>query len=520
MPLAAVLLFVGPAGATAGDDCDQDCAGEAACEVEASDCLLEAGRTREAIARLKPMVEGNPGEPGHVQRLARAYLADGNPFWAERVLRNALAKDPDNCGTRSWLAWVHLEQGLLEESEEVLGLPGCPKTSAERGRWALLRAYAASAGEGSDPGPHLEEAGEVPELLPEDLELLGHLRAKSDPGWIPPVDLRVESTLGYTSNATAGLLVDASEPGPSSAVARLDLIGRFAWRTRGRVRPALDLSFVGYGLPDEDAREFSFAQVRARPGVILGRAYPRLLIGYKADVFFFERGGGSPYFQAHRGEVEMESTKFVLYAGGGRRLIDEPGRDRTEFDGGGGWSAPLSRRVRLLLGATARYHLASNVAYDLVGGTALVVLRGDGPRGLAGQLTLSGGLDHYSSSKGYEGFFTPPSEDKRRDVLWGGSVAVWGPPWGSVRLGAVYDYARRDSNAETATSDYDFEEHRAMLRLRWSARLDPFAPRAARAAGHVALDYGLGEAASADERMREMLQQDDADRRSSCGCGG
>jgi len=520
-PLASV-----PAWAAAGQGCAKDCRGDAACEVEVSDCLIETGQLRPAIDRLKGVIETNPNEPAYALRLARAYLADDNPFWAQRVLQNALASNPDDCEARAWLAWVHLRQGLIEESKEVLGRPGCPSTQAERGRWALLRAYSESTGEEGDPVPHLEEAAEAPEMLPEDVELLDHLRKKSDPGWISPLDLRVESMVGYTSNATAGLLVDASEPGPSSAVIRLDLIGRFVWPARGRLRPALDLGLLGYALPDEEAREFSFGQVRARPGVILGRTYPRLLIGYKADVFFFERDGSTPYFQAHRGEIEMEAERYVLYAGGGRRLIDEPGRDRTEIDGGGGWSVRLSRRVRLLLGATGRYHIASNVAYDLVGGTGLVIFRGNAPKGFSGQLTLSGGMDHYPSSRGYGSFFTPPSDDKRRDALWGVSAVLWAPPWGGVRLGLVYDYARRDSNAETEAigetpaRDYDFQEHRAMLRARWTMSLNPFAPRARRPDGHVGLDYGLGAADLADERMREMLQQDDADRRSSCGCGG
>jgi hypothetical protein len=54
--------------------------------------------------------------------------------------------------------------------------------------------------------------------------------------------------------------------------------------------------------------------------------------------------------------------------------------------------------------------------------------------------------------------------------------------------------------------------------LRWDVTLDPWAPRVIAPGDHVALEYGLDSAAGAgadEERIQDLLRQDEAARRSS-----
>ena len=88
------------------------------CERGAAEQLLERGELRPAVERLRAAVARYPDEPALTLLLARAYLLDGNLFWAERTLaarrspadrttcRSEPGSPPFTCvrGTRSWPA--------------------------------------------------------------------------------------------------------------------------------------------------------------------------------------------------------------------------------------------------------------------------------------------------------------------------------------------------------------------------------------------------------------------------------
>ena len=90
-----------------------------------------------------------------------------------------------------------------------------------------------------------------------------------------------------------------------------------------------------------------------------------------------------------------------------------------------------------------------------------------------------------------------------------------------VRAGMRYELAWRNSTADLSVGldNYDYTEHRAVIGLRWAWGGDPWLPRAMRPSDHVALDYGVEEGTGSgdEERIRDILRQDEAARRgSSC----
>jgi predicted Zn-dependent protease len=90
--LAAAILISG----SEPGECDL------ACERQSAAQLLARGETRTAIEYLKHARERFPDDRGLILLLARSYLLEDNLFWAERTLRDAVAKWPFR---RFWQRW-------------------------------------------------------------------------------------------------------------------------------------------------------------------------------------------------------------------------------------------------------------------------------------------------------------------------------------------------------------------------------------------------------------------------------
>jgi hypothetical protein len=435
--------------------------------------------------------------------------------------------DGPDCEARSRLAWQRLQRSDLDGAEALLRRPGCPRPGPEEGRWLVLRAALLQARtfDAAARGA-LARFAKLAAVYPEDLDLYAHLRrqAFSTPG--APLTLRLDLLGGWTSNALAGLPLDPSTPGPRSPFVRADLNGRLLLPRRGAVQPSLEGLLSGFALTDDESQRWTSGQVLLRPGVLLGRD-TRVLLAYKLDLYLMNQKGAVLYYQAHRAEAEVQWRRLLAFAGVGWRQFGDAARTRAELDGGVGWSFAPGRRLRLILVGSLRYQLADDVVYDVAGGTALVNARVALGRGVALQVGGTAGYDHYVSSGEQRGLELFGLVGKRRDWLATATATLWSPAWGGLRLGLGYDYARRDSNAarpdasSVAGFPFGYQEHRVAVRLRWTGEFDPWTPRATTLPGHVPLDYGIGPSGGTmdEERIQDLLRQDEADRRSGCGCG-
>jgi hypothetical protein len=533
LALAVVALLVPIRSARAGDACVEDCLGEVACEVRVTDCLFRMERARDAIKRLKDLVRANPEQTFYSRLLARAYLKDNNPFWAQRTLQKNLALDPADCESRSWLAWVHISNGNLTLAREVLAGEGCPGAAPDRCRWLILQGFMAQSE--NDPAVAtlaLQAVQEQDEMYAEDLRAWRIMRAAADPGFISPLEIRMDLWAGYTSNAEAGSPTDSSTSGIGSAFGRLDLFSRFVYPLDGFVRPTVEGSLKGHGIYEESARKLSYLEMSVRPGLVFGRGFPRATLGYKADLLLINHDEKSPFYEGHRLELEVETKGPLVFAGFGKRLFRESGRSRWEVDGGIGGGVTLHERVQLLLAGSFRIYVANSEQYNLVGGTALAVMRVGVGLGIQLRIGLSVGFDEYLDSGGDRGLIAFGTRKQRIDVLTKPSVEVWSPSFGGFRAGFGYEFAWRNSTADGIpdyanvedkykhADDYGYLEHRALFKVRWAFDLNPWAPREVKPLDHVALDYGLeGSQGSGpdQERIQDLLRQDEAARRgSSC----
>jgi hypothetical protein len=524
------VLFLLPAHASA-DACPTGC-GDLPCHLKAARCLIEAGKAKQVKDQLRPLVGEHPESAELHLLLARAYLDLGNTVWARRVLyqaaRGSLDKD---CQVRAWLIWIHLGKAELDLARSLLDEGSCPGgDSTTAARWHLLRATLARHRQQPEKArEQVVAARDAADLLPEDQDLLAWLDGYARPGALPPVQLRAEAGVGYTTNGVMSSPVDPSSPGitaeTKSPVMTLDLLASFEPPWGRRVRPLLEAGLRSLVLFDSSVKDYTYFNMSLRPGLSLGRA---LRLYYRGQLFLLSGDdkydeGPRTFYETHRGELEWEaSSRVSLWAGGGRSIFREKPRTRTELDGGVGLTLQ-PWRLRVLTAVSLRGHLAANAAdccdpvgtcsckpYNLFGATVLgSATMPAGPLSLRARLVLS--LDYLPDSKGYF-----DANNHRRDLLVKGAAEAWSPSWHGLRAGLSYEVSHRASTA----SLYEYTDHRVLGRLRWRIGWDPWAPGVASPPrGHVPLPYGVSGAGGGleDERIQDLLRQEDAAQRgSSC----
>jgi len=490
--------------------------------------LLSAGQPRQARELLKKGRSRHQAHRALNLLLARSYWELGNLVWVRRTL-NMLAKAlPKDCLVRSWQIRLHLKQAELQQADDLLVQEECPGESAAiKGRWELLRATLARYRQ--DP----EEAAEAialvragAQLFEEDRPLLGSLSSYALPWRVVPLRLRLEVGEGYTSNGLMSTPADVASSGAGeetgSAMLSLDAQVQMEAPISEWFRPVLELGLRSMLLLNgadvsssnqAASWDYSYLKLNLRPGVALGP----LRVFYASQIFLLTGGdkytenkeGPRWYYETHRGELEWEPLSWlILWGGAGTSLFREQARTRIEVDGGVGVLGPVWR-LRLLGAVTVRKHLAELDAYSLWGGTLLgsATLPLDY---LSIRTRLIVSFDLYPDSAA---FFK--NIDDRQDWLIKGGLELWSRSWHGQRAGLCYEISHRLSSVP----EYQYMDHRVLVRIRWSWQWDPWAPKTATPpADHVALPQRTGGPDRLeDERIQDMLRQEDAARRgSSC----
>jgi hypothetical protein len=468
------------------------------------------------IPRLKEAIKREPLREELRLMLARAYLRDGNDFWALRTLTAAAEMDPRDCNLGLWMAWIQIRLGALDNARTLLG-GACARWEPDRARALLLRAMAEQRAGGKDEAVALlEQARQAAMAYAEDREALGLLSRQLDTAYLPPLQGRVDIGLGFTSNARAGSPTDPASAGEdaSSPMAQLTAWLRFVPPVGVWVRPSVEVEARSLQLVSDAGRDFSYLTLSGRPGLLLGRRGPRVLLAYRYEALLLAGSdhyadGPLWFYESHRGEAELELGEILtLWGGAGWRGFREVGRSRLEVDGGLGLARNVGSRLRMVGALSGRFHDARKDPYDLMGGSLLLSAELRLPRRWSARAGLLGSLDYYPRSAGY---FDAKAASDRRDVLVKLSGSVFAPPLaGQVKVGLTYEFSKRQSTAEP----YAYDDHRLLAKLIWTFHADPWLPTAATPMRHVPLDYGLRSSEQA-ERVQDLLRQDEAAQRSS-----
>jgi len=475
--------------------------------------LLFAGKAEEAIPLLKAEIEREPLKKSLRLLLAAAYLDDGNDFWALRTVTAAVAVFPEDCNLFLWQAWIRIKQGALDQARELLDT-ACTAWPPDQARRALLQAMVEKREQAMAAArARLDEAHGARFAFPEDRAAILQLENELDPGFLFPVSGRVDLALGFATNARAGSPVDPATGGNSARSPVVQTAGfmRFISPHRAWVRPALEVEARGLGYSAAAGRDFSYLMLNGKPQLVLSGTDLRATLAYRYESLLLAGGdryeaGPVWFFDAHRGEGELEILRTLTFFGGaGKRTFRELGRTRFEIDGGVGGGFAAGAHLRFVGALAGRYHDAGNNAWDLWGVSLLASAEIRLQRRWSGRLGLLASADRYPRSTGY---FDAPL---RRDLVLKLSASLFAPPLpGRVKVGLTYEFAKRDSIA----APYDYDDHRVLAKLIWTFTADPWLPHPATPVGHVALDYGLGEQEVA-ERVQDLLRQDESAQRSS-----
>jgi hypothetical protein len=482
--------------------------------------LVNDQKVREAITLLKEAKVHYPDSGAVSRLLARAYLIDNNRFWALKVLREHAQKTGD-CETLTWIAWMHLQNGDLDRAESVLHPDDVESTGYCMGedlvaaRWSLLLAMLSHFQ--SDPkstGVFLRTARRNKTIFPEDRQLLRYLNHIADPGWLQPIQFRIEQAVGWDSNA---LLASANEVRDTDQEIASDLMSntheiRFVLPLLHFVRPDLEYRGRWKEYLKDAAKDYSLYEMNYRAGLLLGAASPRLGLYYSGQDLLYNGSdkyddGPRWFYEAHRGEVEIDAAKWLfIFGGAGRRIFRERARTRDEFDGGLALRFGLPYKLSFTAIGSGRYYDAQIEAYNDRGGTLLGAIHIPYYRDGYFRIGGSWSKDEYPDSRDYF-----EQGEKRSDVMQRFFPAVWSPSYRHFRVGATWQYSARDSSID----QYSYNAHEVLFKMSFKWDFNPWEPSTAKTHNHTKLSYGLSFAAQHDQRMQDLLRQEDAAQRSS-----
>ncbi|MBN2530332.1 MAG: hypothetical protein JXR76_28345 [Deltaproteobacteria bacterium] len=514
LPLSAIIalvlqLFSASASANAASLC-------VACEWQQLHDDMAANNIGASIDRFKALRDAYPNRKAPVLLLASAYDADGNGYWALNVLYSWYQAHPNDCEVLSFIIWQQIKQLNVGGAKELMTHPHCPEDDTDKSRWKLISAYLDELNGQKVAAPSTLELA-----WPEDVTLWQSMWQRAAPGRKPPIEIRGALETGYTSNAQAGSSIDTAGSQSKSATGKLQVQAWFVAPTAKKVRPVMGLSTRLSGYLTDEARKYSYIDLAWQPGILLGRT-TTLRLNYKGNLMLLNWPGKEIFHETHRLEFELSAPSGnLLFGGVGRRIYAENGRTRWEVDAGYGRTKILNSWATVLLGINGRYYDAIGDPYDEAGGGILGAAYFSLPHTMSMRTGVNTGMDFFFNSGGDLGHLAYGTIDKRRDLTFRHFDELWFPPLGQLKWGIRYEFNVRDSRADSAhgASDYDYQEHRAMLKLSFDLRANPLAPRTRETSDHVPLDYDQESSQNAQRidstEIIDMLRADEAARAAS-----
>ena len=486
------------------------------------------------LQQIKTLSREKPENRSWQLLLAKTYLTDNNHFWARNILNRYLELKPADCEVISWLAWISLAEGDLEGATDLLQRANCgfakpgatkltkqnQKLKALTVRLQLLRALLNYLRQKpAEAMNYLEESLLYNHIFHEDLLLRRYSGNLLQFKHFSPLSIRLDGTLGYTTNALGSFPADtaASEDSSASSLAQIFLWLQFIPFHYPLFDPVLEADMRAQWFSAQKASSINYLDLSARPGIIISNLGPRITINYNLQTLFLLMGDkykkSKPilFFEAHRIELEFMGKGFSAFLAGGKRLFREMTRNRWEVES---WLGNFFRAMSNLSLTTAlalKFHQADNQAYNLYGLKGLASFKYQINRDLYSRIGSVLGWDYYPQSKE---FFQP--NKIRRDILLKLSSSLWYRLWRQWRLGITYEYSQRFSTA----LKYKFIDQRLLFKTFWQGNFDPWEPQAISVKNHVEMDYGLKEEleqGDLQDRISDLLRQDEASRRgSSC----
>lgn len=491
--------------------------------VQRAQWLRQRGQGAQARELLQRAANAHPGLEVLALARAEAYLADKNPFWALKVLNDALDRQPPACAARALAARIHLQQGNLEQAEHQLNATTCEHDPAMRLRFSLLRIELAELGADARRVRQIVKASHsVRVRFIEDDRRFETLKPQYAPELQPVLAFRLGLSSGWASHGLGSVPIDLAPRANADGAALLGLdlqtrfnIARWSW---GSLMGNVDLLATQY--LQTPTRDLSSRQPSARIGTWLGTEGPRLYLGYAVDWVNLQGGDalaydGFAHSQAQRMEYRIDlGHSFETYGSVGSRRFWEAARTRIETVHGLLKTLALSNFSNLVLGGAWHVHRAHAAAYDQLGATVETALHLSLPRDFALRERLQVTRSAYPYSEAY---FDAAQATERRDTQVYASAALTTPVVAGVRFELAYALAHRNSSV----SSWNYTDQRATLSLVWSSDSDRIRVRRIAPPGGVKMPYPDDthqegtDVSARSSAIIELIRSDEAQRRSN-----
>lgn len=481
--------------------------------------LSQRERKAEARELLQRAAAQQPNVELFAVALARAYLAEDNPFWALKVLGDFIDRSPPACMSRAIAARIHLQQANLDQAEQMLSEPGCQQPDEQAFRFELLRIELAELrGDAALVQKLIQAARQLHRRYLEDDRRYERLESRYDPSHEPVFAFKLGLTTGWASHGISSVPLDLlPQPSPSaSALLGLELRTRWNLKQWSTARLFAEGDFVATQYLDAPTKELSTRQPTLRLMALLGRGVPRLLVGYSVDWVNLQggdtyRNGSFADSTAHHLEYRFDlGRSFVAHGQVGPRRFWESERNRFEIIQGVSKQFALADNMDLTLSTLIHTHAAKGRAYDQVGVSGLGNLEIRMPNDFTLREQLSVSRSVHPNSEGY----FEHSSTERRDTEVQAAAMLTTPELFGVRLSSSYALVHRDSSIDP----YDFTDHRALITVSWQSDSDRIAVRRISPRGRIPLPYP-DDASSNQSSPRvdvvEAIRRDEAQRRNS-----
>ncbi|MFP4521188.1 MAG: tetratricopeptide repeat protein [Fibrobacterota bacterium] len=493
---------------------------------DSAETLMALEKYREAAEIIKAEYPRPEADRRASLLLARSYILQGNSLWAMKTISGYTAANPSDYEALSWLAWIHLSGGRLNEALDVISrmnkADGDCNINRQRMLLAAAKIFLGKKREAASEFADLKNGGAI---YSEDTLLYNFVRSGSVPFLQSPLRFRAELTQGRSSNPSSS---SANEPeNVSEGSAFTEFTGKtvFSHFFSPQAAPFAEVEAGGLYYPENYASDFSYISFSLKAG-----NYSSLNSGlFKAylDAGSFLLKGGTPgltpwdtagvinspeewsraewLYEYLLFKTEFSRGRFTWFMNAGGRNYRHFSRSRKELSAGLYGHFSLKDRHTLGAALSGRLHFAENEKYDIVGSTLL----------LSWNSALHAGLDFFMDNVlFYDKYDHFPGT--RKDLLYNirtGLIKTAGP----AEFDLYLKYAERLSDI----GEYTFSD----LRIGLSAVIDigimryPDFCRTGK--NHVPLTYeGLGGDEENGRRrgriMRLLRQRDDIQRSSSC----
>lgn len=473
--------------------------------------LIEEQNYREAIRLLRPIVKNNPEAAEPALLLTKAYMLEGNPIWALRILHHFIERMETANDILLWRAWIEINIGELDQAKQTLGQLTAHQQRVVENRKRLFTTWIDGLEDHFDQAAAgMKRLREKPVFYPEDKLLFQHICRNTDPVWTAPFLYNIETQMGYSTEPIAALPEKPPEDGEGSPFYGIRAAATIEPYFSPTVRPLLYMHFDKDIYPNNNQDAFGTLSFDARIGgvVRLNRVTIKPVFHYGAfrlddgaiemPRFDEEKHDDTAYgwlYEFNRFDIDVVfNQKAALFGGCGKRTFRFNPKTRTEADFGVFFSLYHSSKFDANCIFSVKKHWAEDRTYNLDGETFLC----------SALYKLNKYVSLNVDNTVYYDTWQDYASESRADITVNSQVALTIDFNKNVWLSFAYEYEHLESDIDEEM----YDDNRYYLKAGLRQAVDPLPIKIHKKDNHVEIPYEFRSESGRTHfsRVRELLE--------------